>query len=45
MSKPKKLSPGEKAFFIGLLLIGVVAGLFFRPLWLVYLAGGVFWFA
>jgi hypothetical protein len=45
MSKRRKLSTPDKVFFFGLLMIGVLAGLFFPPLWIIYFVGGVFWFA
>ena len=42
---PRKLNSSEKAFFLALLLIGVLAALFFPPLWITYFFGGVLWCA
>ena len=43
MTKP--LEPWEKAIFLVLILIGILASVAFPPLWIVYLLGGVVWFA
>lgn len=44
-NQPKKLEPWEKTVFIVLICVGILASIAFPPLWIVYLFGGVFWFA